>query len=197
MAFAEAVVAGHFGKAFAVADGPTFTRHATLATTIAPENLRPAVRKILFARHEGGHAVVAHLVGMPVESVSIATDDDLFCQVGLTGSYEDSLAICAAGSVGERFIPESGKLLSNVPDVMLEVEDVALANQLGRPERITRHSGEWKEASERVRDMLCRHVRFWEAVVNALLERGTLDGDELAEIADGLRVKFGCEQVEP
>jgi cell division protease FtsH len=145
------------------------------------------------AYHEAGHAVVAHRLGITMESASIVEHEDSWGPIHsplpegfqpdeqAEGSIEvlkKHLAVCLAGATAQ-------EVLANKP-VELTGNDLSGATTLlGALGGDTgQMSGAADEAWERARRILRRERAAVEAVAAALMERNELQGEAVARIIE-------------
>lgn len=130
------------------------------------------------ARHEAGHAVVARCLGLPVRDVSIDGNGGVsrFHASRAPGDWsaDDDAAVLVAGGLAERM---------RWPDIDLDGcgdDEAALLDLLDQA-----NPPDVRRAERTARMYLEGHERDVDTLVDALIRRRHLTGDEIGELLEG------------
>ncbi|MGA2910696.1 MAG: hypothetical protein ABSE04_02795 [Candidatus Microgenomates bacterium] len=120
----------------------------------------------LCAYHEAGHAVLAVILGMPVESVSMK---DRVTKYKVEGKIRDSILVSLAGAFAAQHIDKMG---------------LTAADDLYKAKRLL-IEGENIESFEReAKRLVKKHKKIIHAVALELLSKNCLTGEEVKRIVD-------------
>lgn len=148
------------------------------------------------ARHEAGHAVVSHVLGVRVDSVTVQPDGDTLGLTSHAGTIADEV-VEALLELRPHQIVDFGSVRRGaaiaVAGALAAGDLVGSSSDMERAERLARcaHGGDAKLGAlfinyvVRFADaIVTAHQRQIDAVAAALLERRTLDGNEFRAVFD-------------
>lgn len=153
------------------------------------------LRRVAF--HEAGHAVVALMLGLEVELVSIVPEPGVnrmtegHCRLALSEAWKRLAVVCLASGEAERPVGGDGAIpeddLEHAVWYLKHVRSPRVLNPPGLPRRFGRRA--WlirlrKEAAQ----LVATHRGPIERVAEALLEKRTLTSAELRQVAPELCV---------
>ncbi|MBL7493887.1 hypothetical protein I6A60_31285 [Frankia sp. AgB1.9] len=134
--------------------------------------------RVLVARHEGSHALVAWILGCDLSHVTIDPGDGR--AAGITGVYslgaEADIAVLVAGRVGERMHPA----------YRASLDDESWSDDYKRAHHLGATRAQLARVELHVETMLRKHAPHLSALEDALNERGSLTGNEVWALLDGV-----------
>ena len=141
----------------------------------------------LLARHEAGHGVVAHLLGVTVHSVELSKSGDGVCWHDGPSELLDLGRDATSTAITFGKIAAAGRAAAPSTDFSGNDNDgLRMAHWLcGLPD-VTFFA--FREAMlKRAADLLAENADKVGRVAEALLERGMLDGDEFRHLVEGTK----------
>jgi hypothetical protein len=137
------------------------------------------------AYHEGGHATLRWVFGLPVDSITIRDDGpgEHVKPAGVDGlPLVDQIAVCAAGR-------ESGLLFEHpLPDQASDADRAAIIHLLVTSKIPGPEIPTWLLAGkERARQLLAKHASDVHRLAARLMERRHMKGDEFRVLMENAR----------